>query len=92
MTSVLEIANLTKTFGGINAVRDVSFNLQSGELLALIGPNGAGKSTCFNMIMGQLLPDCGRVQFMGENLVGLPTRQIWRKGIGRTFQLTATYP
>ena len=92
MTTVLEISNLTKTFGGVNAVKDVSFNLEKGELLALIGPNGAGKSTCFNMIMGQLLPDRGAVRFMGENLIGQATRDIWRKGVGRTFQITATYP
>ena len=92
MNNVLEISNLSKSFGGINAVNNVSFNLKDGELLALIGPNGAGKSTCFNMIMGQILPNQGKIQFMGENLVGRPTREIWRKGIGRTFQITATYP
>ncbi|MBM08802.1 MAG: ABC transporter ATP-binding protein [Magnetovibrio sp.] len=92
MNNVLEISNLSKNFGGINAVNNVSFNLKDGELLALIGPNGAGKSTCFNMIMGQILPNQGKIQFMGENLVGRPTREIWRKGIGRTFQITATYP
>ena len=92
MSNVLEISNISKNFGGINAVNDVSFNLKNGELLALIGPNGAGKSTCFNMIMGQLQPNQGKIKFMGENLVGRPTREIWRKGIGRTFQITATYP
>ena len=92
MIAVLEISNLTKAFGGVDAVKNVSFDLKDGELLALIGPNGAGKSTCFNMIMGQLLPDRGTVRFMGENLVGQATRDIWRKGVGRTFQITATYP
>ena len=92
MNNVLEVSNLSKNFGGISAVNNVSFNLKDGELLALIGPNGAGKSTCFNMIMGQILPNQGKIQFMGENLVGRPTREIWRKGIGRTFQITATYP
>ena len=92
MNAVLEISDLTKAFGGVDAVKNVSFDLKNGELLALIGPNGAGKSTCFNMIMGQLLPDRGTVRFMGENLVGQATRDIWRKGVGRTFQITATYP
>ena len=92
MTAVLEISNLTKAFGGVDAVKNISFDLKNGELLALIGPNGAGKSTCFNMIMGQLLPDRGTVRFMGENLIGQATRDIWRKGVGRTFQITATYP
>ena len=92
MIPVLEISTLTKAFGGVNAVKNVSFDLKDGELLALIGPNGAGKSTCFNIIMGQLLPDQGTVRFMGENLIGQATRDIWRKGVGRTFQITATYP
>ena len=92
MIAVLEISTLTKAFGGVNAVKNVSFDLKDGELLALIGPNGAGKSTCFNIIMGQLLPDQGTVRFMGENLIGQATRDIWRKGVGRTFQITATYP
>lgn len=91
MTALLEVKNLSKSFGGIQAVNDVTFNLKRGELLALIGPNGAGKSTCFNMLMGQLPPSAGHVFFEGENLAGLPTRKIWRKGIGRTFQITGTY-
>ena len=91
MSAVLETKGLTKTFGGIMAVDDVSFQLRKGELLALIGPNGAGKSTCFNMLMGQLPPTAGQVFLMGENITGLKPRQIWRKGVGRTFQITATY-
>ena len=92
MITVLEICSLSKAFGGVDAVKNISFELKNGELLALIGPNGAGKSTCFNMIMGQLLPDRGSVRFMGEDLIGQATRDIWRKGIGRTYQITATYP
>ena len=92
MSAVLETRNLTKTFGGITAVDDVSFRLAKGELLALIGPNGAGKSTCFNMLMGQLPPTSGRVFLQGEDITGLSPRQIWRRGVGRTFQITATYP
>ncbi|MCR9214295.1 MAG: ABC transporter ATP-binding protein [Proteobacteria bacterium] len=92
MTAILEVKNLSKSFGGIKAVQDVSFDLMEGELLALIGPNGAGKSTCFNMLMGQLPPNSGSILFDGKELVGLPTRKIWQYGVGRTFQITATYP
>ncbi len=91
MTVVLETKGLTKAFGGLVAVDDVSFSLQKGELLALIGPNGAGKSTCFNMLMGQLPPTSGSVFLEGEMITGLSPRQVWRKGVGRTFQITATY-
>jgi len=90
--SILQVKGLNKSFGGIHAVQNVSFDVAAGELLALIGPNGAGKTTCFNMLMGQLKPDNGTVQLDGENLIGLPPRTIWRKGVGRTFQITATYP
>ncbi|MEM7299517.1 MAG: ABC transporter ATP-binding protein [Pseudomonadota bacterium] len=91
MTSVLETLGLTKTFGAIVAVDDVSFQLQRGELLAMIGPNGAGKSTCFNMLMGQLKPTNGDVILAGETITGMKPRDVWRKGVGRTFQITATY-
>ncbi len=90
--AVLEVIGLSKSFGGIHAVSDVTFNVGGGELLALIGPNGAGKSTCFNMLMGQLQPNSGRVLLDGENIIGLAPRTIWRRGVGRTFQITATYP
>ena len=89
--SVLVVNDLTKRFGGVTAVDNVSFDLAAGEILALIGPNGAGKTTCFNMLMGQLKSDTGSVCLMGEELVGLTPRAIWRKGVGRTFQITATY-
>lgn len=92
MTAVLDVQSLRKSFGGLRAVDDVSFSVGQGELLALIGPNGAGKSTCFNMLMGQLQPDSGHISFQGQSLVGLRPRQIWRLGVGRTFQITATYP
>lgn len=91
MNPVLETRGLTKSFGGITAVDNVSFSLQPGELLALIGPNGAGKSTCFNMLMGQLRPTKGTVWLNGENVTGKSPRQIWRRGVGRTFQITSTY-
>ncbi len=91
MTAVLETRGLTKAFGAIVAVDDVSFTLNQGELLALIGPNGAGKSTCFNMLMGQLKPTKGDVILGGETITGMLPRDVWRKGVGRTFQITATY-
>lgn len=89
--SILKVEGLSKSFGGNHAVNNVSFEVGAGELLALIGPNGAGKTTCFNMLMGQLKPDTGKVELEGETLIGLPPRAIWRKGVGRTFQITATY-
>lgn len=89
--SVLEVSGLHKSFGGVHAVNDVTFSLAAGELLALIGPNGAGKSTCFNCINGQLRPDSGSVRFEGRELVGRAPRDIWRLGVGRTFQITATF-
>lgn len=91
MSIVLETRGLTKAFGAVVAVDDVSFQLKQGELLALIGPNGAGKSTCFNMLMGQLPVTSGKVMLDGEDITGLKPRQVWRKGVGRTFQITATY-
>ena len=91
MSPILEVRNLSKSLHGLQAVSDVNFEVAVGELLALIGPNGAGKSTCFNMLMGQLKPTTGEVYFQGENLVGQYPRDIWRKGIGRTFQITGTY-
>jgi branched-chain amino acid transport system ATP-binding protein len=89
--SVLTIEALAKAFGGVRAVDDVSFEVRPAEFLALIGPNGAGKSTCFNMINGQLRPDAGRILIGGRDIVGLPPRAIWRLGVGRTFQIAATF-
>ena len=91
MSPILSVRNLSRNFGAIKAVDDVSFDLAKGELLALIGPNGAGKSTCFNMLMGQLKPSSGTVQLMGKSIAGMQPRKIWRMGVGRTFQITATY-
>ncbi len=89
--AVLSVRSLSKSFGGIDAVSNVSFNVAKAELLALIGPNGAGKTTCFNMLMGQLKPTTGTVHLDGENITGKLPRQVWRKGVGRTFQITGTY-
>ncbi len=90
-TALLEVRGLSKAFGGVKAVRDVAFSLERGEMLAMIGPNGAGKSTCFNVLNGQLPPDAGEVLLEGRDIVGLKPRVIWRLGVGRTFQITATF-
>lgn len=91
MPKILEVHHLTKSFGGIRAVSDVSFDLAAGQLLAMIGPNGAGKSTCFNLINGQLQPDEGTISILGVKSNGLKPRNVWKIGVGRTFQITATF-
>jgi len=90
--ALLDVEGLTKSYGGVHAVRGVSFSLHAGEILALIGPNGAGKSTCFDMLNGQRIPDAGRVRLSGADITGRPPRAVWRLGVGRTFQITATFP
>ena len=89
--TVLEVTGVRKAFGGVHAVDDVSFALPAGEIRALIGPNGAGKTTFFNILTGQLPADAGSVRFRGRPIVGLSPWEIWRLGIGRTFQITATF-
>ena len=89
--SLLQVQGLRKSFGGVQAVQGVSFALQAGELLALIGPNGAGKSTTFNLVGGQLPPDAGRVLLQGQDITGLAPRAVWRRGVGRTFQIAQTF-
>ncbi len=89
--SLLSVEGLSKSFGGVHALRDVGFGLEAGGILALIGPNGAGKSTCFNLLSGQLPADAGRVTFDGRPIAGLSPQAIWRLGIGRTFQVAATF-
>ncbi len=89
--SVLAVENLEKSYSGFQAVKGVSFSLEPGEMLALIGPNGAGKSTCFNMINGQVPPSAGRIQIFGRDVTGMAARDVWRLGVGRTFQIAATF-
>ena len=91
MANVLEVRELTKSFGGVQAVKNLTFDLSEGQLLAMIGPNGAGKSTCFNLINGQLRPDHGTVVIMGKKINGYLPRQVWKLGVGRTFQITSTF-
>jgi branched-chain amino acid transport system ATP-binding protein len=89
--TILSAQGLSKSFGGVQAVRSVSLSVAEGEMLALIGPNGAGKSTCFNMLGGQVRPDAGRVLLAGRDIGGAGPRAVSRLGVGRTFQITATF-
>jgi len=91
VTALLEVRDLVKSYGGLNAVAGVSLSVGEGEMVAIIGPNGAGKSTCFNMLNGQIGPDSGTIVFEGRDITGWPPRQVWRLGVGRTFQITATF-
>jgi branched-chain amino acid transport system ATP-binding protein len=89
---VLEVRDLSKSFGGVHAVRGVTFDVRDGEILGLIGPNGSGKSTLFNCILGQLTPTKGDVLVAGTSVSGLRPSQLNRLGIGRTFQLLQVFP
>ena len=88
---VLETRGLSKSFGGVQAVTRVDLAMPRGEIRALIGPNGAGKTTFFNMLTGQLEADAGLVLYKGVRLDGLPPYAVWRRGVSRTFQITATF-
>ena len=89
--SVLVAEGLRKRFGANEAVAGVSLAVEPGEMLALIGPNGAGKSTCFNMLGGQLRPDTGSVRLEERDVTGLAPRRLAHLGVGRTFQITASF-
>jgi branched-chain amino acid transport system ATP-binding protein len=88
---LLDVREVSKAFGGVQAVAGVCFTLHPGDVQAVIGPNGAGKSTLFNLLTGQLRCDRGRILFRGERIDGAPPHQIWRKGISRTFQVPAAF-
>ncbi|HWT77586.1 MAG TPA: ATP-binding cassette domain-containing protein, partial [Candidatus Methylomirabilis sp.] len=90
--SALEVDRLTKRFGGLLALDQVSFVIARGEVVGLIGPNGAGKTTLFNVISGFEPPTAGRVIFQGRPLMGLPPHVIARGGLGRTFQIVRPFP
>jgi branched-chain amino acid transport system ATP-binding protein len=92
MTNVLEVRDVAKSFGGVHAVRGVTFEVKPGEILGLIGPNGSGKSTLFNCILGQLVPTRGEVKVGGRSVTGMRPSQLSRLGIGRTFQLLQVFP
>ena len=91
-TPVLEVRELGKRFGGLHAVRGLSFEMAPGEVLGLIGPNGAGKTTVFNLLSGFLAQDAGEVRFEGRSLTGLKPHAICRMGLARTFQIVRPFP
>jgi branched-chain amino acid transport system ATP-binding protein len=92
VTPALQVNSLTKYFGGLRAVHDLSINIQPGELAGLIGPNGAGKTTAFNLITGLYAPTEGSISFFGNSIVGMEPYEITRNGIGRTFQNIRLFP
>jgi len=92
MSAVLEVSGLRKTFGGITAVDNVSFDVREGEILGIIGPNGSGKSTLFNCVLGQLRPNQGEVRVDGNATTGMRPCDINRLGVSRTFQLLQVFP
>ena len=89
---LLEVKDLTKNFGGLTAIGDVSFNIEKGEIIGIIGPNGAGKTTLFNLLTGFLRPDAGAIVFKGEEITGLKPHKIAKRGMARTFQITQSFP
>ena len=91
-TELLRVEGLCRNFGGLAALRNVSFSVGRGELVGLIGPNGAGKTTCFNVVSGTMPPSSGRVIFNGQDIAGGPPARVVVAGLARTFQSTSTYP
>lgn len=92
MSTLLSLENVTKSFGGLVAVNDVSFTVEEGGVMGIIGPNGAGKTTVFNLITGNYTPDAGRILFRGQSLVGRKPHQIVEMGVARTFQSIRLFP
>jgi branched-chain amino acid transport system ATP-binding protein len=90
--AVLEIEGLSKHFGGVQAVQDLSFQVRQGEILGVIGPNGSGKTTTFHLITGFHRPDRGRVSFLGQDVTGQTPHEICRRGMCRTFQVAKPFP
>ena len=88
----IEVVNVTKHFGGLQALIEVNFSVEKGEILGIIGPNGAGKTTLFNVISGYYAPNSGTITFGGEAITGLKPHMVCRKGIGRTFQVCRPFP
>ena len=92
MTAMLEVRGLTRRFGGLVAVNDLTFNVNEGEMIGLIGPNGSGKTTTFSMLSGALKPSTGTITFNGERIEGLKANKVCRKGLARTFQVVQPFP
>ncbi|AKR55461.1 Branched-chain amino acid transport ATP-binding protein LivG [Devosia sp. H5989] len=92
MTTLLELRNVTKRFGGLVAVNGLSFSLAGGEIVGLLGPNGSGKTTALNMISGLLQPNGGEIDLAGQAIGGLPADRIAHRGVARTFQLVRALP
>jgi branched-chain amino acid transport system ATP-binding protein len=92
MSEILKLETVSKNFGGIHAVKDVSFSLQEGEIVALIGPNGAGKTTLVNLMTGVHAPSAGKVIFKGEDVTRQKPFQAARRGLARTFQIVQPFP
>ncbi|HET6182328.1 MAG TPA: branched-chain amino acid ABC transporter ATP-binding protein/permease [Acetobacteraceae bacterium] len=90
--TLLEVRNLSRSFGGLRAVDDVSFTIEAGEILGIIGPNGAGKTTLFNVLNSVLPPSSGEALFDGARITGLKVHQVCRRGVGRTFQVVRSFP
>jgi len=88
---LLEVKNVSKSFGGLRAIKDVSFNVEKGELVGIIGPNGAGKSTLFNLISGVYHPDSGRIIFKGEDITRRESYELVKKGIARSWQIVRPF-
>jgi ABC-type branched-subunit amino acid transport system ATPase component len=92
MSTILELRNVSKRFGGLRAVKEVSFTMDSGEILFVIGPNGAGKTTVFNLVSGFLHPEEGQILFHGDDITRSAPHASARMGIGRTFQIVKPLP
>ena len=91
MTALLQLRNVSKRFGGLQALEDVSFSVVPGEMLAIIGPNGAGKTTLFNCIGGHTSPTSGEMRFEGHRIDGLPPHELCQRGLARTFQIVKPF-
>ena len=89
--SLLTVTNVTKSFGGVAAVKNISLNVEAGEILGIMGPNGSGKTTLFNLVSGALTPDTGEIFFQDERIDGLPPHRLCHRGLARTFQLVRPF-
>jgi branched-chain amino acid transport system ATP-binding protein len=89
--ALLSLKEVSKSFGGVSAVKSVSLDVEPGEVLGVMGPNGSGKTTLFNLISGALVPDSGEIRFKGEVITGFPSHRLCRRGLARTFQLVRPF-